>query len=109
MKSDEYDKINKIINFEREIINNSDYLNIDLQQLVNDHRNNLLISYEHAAKKLAQQYLQSLKQILLNMDENSKKKIQEIFAIARRDVKINIPIKELIASYYHELKIIFPI
>lgn len=109
MKSDEYDKINKIINFEREIINNSDYLNIDLQQLVNDHRNNLLISYEHASKKLAQQYLQSLKQILLNMDENSKKKIQEIFAIARRDVKINIPIKELIASYYHELKIIFPI
>lgn len=109
MTAEECEKIKKIVNFEQEIINNSNWLNVDLQQLVNQYRNDILACHENVVKKLAQQYLQSLKQILLKMDEVSKKKIQELFAIARREVKGNVPIKEIISNYYNELKLVFPI
>ena len=43
------------------------------------------------------------------MDDRTKQRIREVFSIARRDAKNNVPIKEFITNYYNELKIIFPI
>ncbi|MDE5651560.1 MAG: DNA2/NAM7 family helicase, partial [Ureaplasma sp.] len=46
---------------------------------------------------------------LSSLDDKTKQRIREIFSIARRDAKNNVPIKEFITNYYNELKIIFPI
>lgn len=108
LTNEDFEKIQKLINFEKQIIDNNNSMNIDVQQLINiyleqtDKNNNM-------ADKLANYYLEELKQSILNLPELTRKRINEIFAIAKRDSKDNVPIKQLINSYYNELKILFPI
>lgn len=108
LTNDDFIKIQKLINFEKQIIDNNNLLNVDVQLLIDIYlnQNNKNINI---ANKLANYYLNLLKQTLLELPESTRKKINEIFAIAKRDIKDNVPIKQLINAYYNELKILFPI
>ena len=108
LTNDDFIKIQKLINFEKQIIDNSNSMNIDVQQLINIYLEQTAKN-NNMANKLANYYLEELKQSLLNLPELTRKRINEIFAIAKRDNKDNVPIKQLINSYYNELKILFPI
>ena len=56
---------------------------------------------------IADHCLNILKLRLFSLDDRTKQRIREVFSIARRDAKNNVPIKEFITNYYNELKIIF--
>ena len=109
MNVDDYEKYIKIIRYETEVAKTNQLANTDIKQLVDSYRSNLQLDNNDSTKKLSYYYLQSLKMILNDMNPASKKKMQEVFAIARRDSKNNVSIKDFIANYYNELKIIFPI
>lgn len=109
INSIEYANIAKMINFENEVINNNALINLEINQLVNDYYAALDNSNRNLSDILVKQYLQILKQTLLELDDTTRNRIQEVFAIARRNSRTNIPINELITNYYSELKILFPI
>lgn len=109
MTEDDYKKIGYIITFENQIIANTKSLNINIQNLLTAYLLENEKNNKNMSELLANYYLQSLKKILLNLDQNTKSRIQELFAIAKREVRNNPPIKQLINNYYKELMILFPI
>lgn len=105
----EYANLKKIINFENEVINNNPSINLEINRLVNDYYGAINNASQNLNNILVNEYLQILKKTLLEIDETTRNRIQEVFAIARRNSRTNIPINELITNYYSELKILFPI
>lgn len=109
ISNDEYATISKIITFENEIIGNNKILETDLWSNILSYRGALINEANNVTSIIATHCLNILKLRLFSLDEKTKQRIREVFSIARRDAKNNVPIKEFITNYYNELKIIFPI
>ena len=110
LNSELFNAYKRIINYEKEIMNDYvELLRINVNDLINKDRNIIIEAASNASRDIESFYLEYLRNTLSQLSPEQKSRMQDIFAIARRNSKNTASIKDFVQEYYKELSLIFPI